>query len=199
MPPADSDMKLRIILAAKQLFASQGYDCTTVRQICEEAGANVALVSYYFGGKENLFYELFNQFFTGSKDIMEHAHLFEEPVEGLKRLIEELIRFRVKEPQLVQLMQQEILKNTQRIDYIRSQVFPVWKLLRRLLEQGKTAGLFQYRSLDNMMFFIMGTILFHKQSDYFQPLVEDTPPTFDELVQDTQQFILGGLGFVDPV
>ena len=49
-------MKIRILLAAKKLFAKQGFDGTSVRQICEEAGANVALVSYYFGGKEKVFY-----------------------------------------------------------------------------------------------------------------------------------------------
>lgn len=63
MAAAESEMKMRILLAAKKLFAKQGFDGTSVRQICEEAGANVALVSYYFGGKENVFRALFENFF----------------------------------------------------------------------------------------------------------------------------------------
>ena len=67
MAEQELDMKMKILLAAKKLFAKHGYDATSVRQICEEAGANVALVSYYFGGKESVFYEIFNQFFPKNK------------------------------------------------------------------------------------------------------------------------------------
>ena len=67
MVQQESDMKMKIVLAAKKLFAKHGYDATSVRQICEEAGANVALVSYYFGGKESVFHEIFKQFFPTNK------------------------------------------------------------------------------------------------------------------------------------
>lgn len=197
MPPAEPDMKLRILLSAKQLFARQGYDCTTVRQICEEAGANVALVSYYYGGKENLFYELFNTFFPGMSKLEEMAPLLIEPLFGIKTVVTEVIRFRMSDPDMILLLQQEIFKNTHRIEHIRKSAFPIWKELRNVLERGKVQGIFHYRSLDNTMFFVMGTILFHKHNEYFKPLLEEAPPTFEELVQDTQQFVLRGLGVVE--
>ena len=68
MAEQELDMKkMKILLAAKKLFAKNGYEATSVRQICEEAGANVALVSYYFGGKESVFYEIFKQFFPNEQ------------------------------------------------------------------------------------------------------------------------------------
>jgi AcrR family transcriptional regulator len=39
---------------AEKLFAKQGFQATTLRQISAKSGANGALVSYYFGGKEGL-------------------------------------------------------------------------------------------------------------------------------------------------
>ena len=45
-----------ILAAAKKQFALAGYDCT-LRDIAGEAGADVALVKRYFGGKEALFIE----------------------------------------------------------------------------------------------------------------------------------------------
>ncbi len=45
-----------ILEAAKKQFALVGYDCT-LRDIAGEAGADVALVKRYFGGKEALFVE----------------------------------------------------------------------------------------------------------------------------------------------
>lgn len=44
-----------LIRAAKRLFASQGFDGTTVRDIADAAKTNLSLVSYYFKGKEGLY------------------------------------------------------------------------------------------------------------------------------------------------
>ncbi|WCB96377.1 hypothetical protein DSM104299_05136 [Baekduia alba] len=44
-----------ILQAARELFAAQGYDATTLRGVAERAGVDGALPSYYFGGKAGLF------------------------------------------------------------------------------------------------------------------------------------------------
>ena len=41
--------------AGRRLFATNGYAATTVRDIADEAGVNVALISRYFTSKEGLF------------------------------------------------------------------------------------------------------------------------------------------------
>jgi len=51
----DASTKDRILTSAVGLFASQGYAATSVRQICEAAGANVASVNYHFGSKRGLY------------------------------------------------------------------------------------------------------------------------------------------------
>ena len=58
-----------ILAAAKKQFALAGYDCT-LRDIAGEAGADVALVKRYFGGKEALFIEALRASF-GSDDLHE--------------------------------------------------------------------------------------------------------------------------------
>ena len=47
-----------ILAAAREQFASDGYDGTTVRGIAAAAGVDPALVRHYFGGKEHLFVEV---------------------------------------------------------------------------------------------------------------------------------------------
>jgi AcrR family transcriptional regulator len=46
-----------ILEAAKAQFARLGYDRAALREIAAEAGADVALIKRYFGGKEALFTE----------------------------------------------------------------------------------------------------------------------------------------------
>ncbi len=54
-----SDKQMRIMEAAEELFAEKGFDGTSVRDIAEEAGVNLAMISYYFGSKEKLMESLF--------------------------------------------------------------------------------------------------------------------------------------------
>jgi len=45
----------RILRAASEIFAEQGFRRTTVRQICMKAGANLASVNYHFRSKAGLY------------------------------------------------------------------------------------------------------------------------------------------------
>ena len=49
--------KNRILLSAGRIFAEKGFRCSTVREICDGAGVNIASVSYYFGDKKKLYEE----------------------------------------------------------------------------------------------------------------------------------------------
>lgn len=49
-----NDTKQRIIDAAEELFASQGFSRTTTRAITDKADVNVASINYYFDSKELL-------------------------------------------------------------------------------------------------------------------------------------------------
>jgi AcrR family transcriptional regulator len=55
---ATDDARTRILNTAGPIFSEKGYDATTVREICDRAGVNLASVNYYFGGKERLYIEV---------------------------------------------------------------------------------------------------------------------------------------------
>ena len=54
-----SERKARIINSAERLFALHGYDGVTLRALANAAEVDVALISYYFGPKQQLFDTVF--------------------------------------------------------------------------------------------------------------------------------------------
>ena len=55
------DTRQRLIDAAGTIFAEKGYEAASVRDICQQASANIAAVNYHFGSKENLVNEVFRR------------------------------------------------------------------------------------------------------------------------------------------
>jgi AcrR family transcriptional regulator len=54
-PPGTSDTRDRILVSARNLFARNGIDNTSIRAIARDAGVDPALVHHYFGTKTQLF------------------------------------------------------------------------------------------------------------------------------------------------
>lgn len=51
--------QIQIMESAEKLFAEKGFAGTSVRDIADEAGVNLAMISYYFGSKEKLLEAIF--------------------------------------------------------------------------------------------------------------------------------------------
>lgn len=52
------DKKEHILQVAETLFAENGFEGTSIRDLASKAEVNLAMISYYFGSKEMLFEEL---------------------------------------------------------------------------------------------------------------------------------------------
>ncbi|HZG86509.1 MAG TPA: TetR family transcriptional regulator [Paenibacillus sp.] len=191
-------MRKRILLAAKSLFADKGFEGASVREVCEAAGVNVALVSYHFGGKEKLFQALFDEFFPPAAALEPYRPLLDRPYEGLAFMIEQVMRTLVQERDMSAIIEQEILKRSPRLPFIQERVFPFWRFLRDLLNRGKAEGVFRFRSLDTTFFMVLGAILFHKRGFYFEPLMQEAPQRPEDVIADTIAFVYGGLGAAPP-
>ena len=61
MPSTRFSTKERILGAAEELFAQQGFSGTSLRQVTSRAEVNIAAVNYHFGSKENLVNEVFRR------------------------------------------------------------------------------------------------------------------------------------------
>jgi len=77
--------KPRLLAAASQLFAERGFHGTTIRDIAERAGVNVAAGNYHFGSKKALYLEVLRaQFATVREQLVRQGA--SRPASELRRL-----------------------------------------------------------------------------------------------------------------
>lgn len=187
------DVKMKILLASKKLFADQGYEGTTVRQICDEADVSLALVSYHFGGKENVFYAVLDTFLPSLSEIQ---FVSDDPKERLIHFVEHYLSFRMKDTEMSRLIHNEYAMNSPRIAKLRSYIANVWNGLETILEDGKSKDVFHFSSTRVALLLTMGCLVFPRNSFLRDTLCGDQDPEVEreEFVQSTTAFILGGLG-----
>lgn len=55
-----------ILVCAERVFAEKGFAGASTREIARQAGANISMISYYFGSKEKLYERIFEERMTAS-------------------------------------------------------------------------------------------------------------------------------------
>ena len=65
------EKQIQIMEAAEALFADKGFNGTSVRDIADKAGVNLAMISYYFGSKDKLLEAIFTFRGDSNKLVME--------------------------------------------------------------------------------------------------------------------------------
>jgi AcrR family transcriptional regulator len=124
----------RVLEVAIRLFARQGYNGTSIREITREAGANLGAVTYHFGGKRELYGRALERCIG---PIAERVRTVASSAEGdamsrLERVVALFFDYLRERPELPQLMLQETVAG-------RTPPLGALGLLRQVL--GALAGL----------------------------------------------------------
>lgn len=100
--------------AARTLFLKNGLKGTTIREVAECAGANVALVNYYFRSKNKLFISIFSEkFITFSESGYHILHDTSKPIsERLIAFLDHYIDLFLADPNLPIFILSELHYNT---------------------------------------------------------------------------------------
>ncbi len=186
------ESKTRILEAAKQCFATYGYNGTSVRKICEIADANLALVSYYFGSKEKLYYTVIKYLYLDTNQKLNQSELIEQPKEALRSFISAFVQLRKHDPQFNMLLRHELSTENPRKESISKIITPYFDHLQNILKIGKEQGVFQYESLHLSTVFI-ASILVYPSYDSFLLESHAVNSDLDYEINMTIQFILAGL------
>ena len=123
-----TDPRERLIEAARQLFASAGYDATSVRDITARAHANLGAITYHFGSKEALYHVVIERFATPIADqIAAIAAETGPPLERLAMAVRVFMEHIWRHPEMPRLILRELASD-------RPLPEPVARVIRRNLE-----------------------------------------------------------------
>jgi AcrR family transcriptional regulator len=139
-----NEKQIQIIETAEKLFADKGFDGTSVRDIADDAGVNVAMISYYFGSKEKLLEALFTYRAEGTTLKLEAMLKDKEqsPLEKVNTLIEYYIEKFHNQPCFHKIMSREQVtsKHSATSELISRFKKNNQQLIKELIQEGQKSG-----------------------------------------------------------
>ncbi len=135
-----------ILDAARKYFCDKGYEGASIRDICEEAHANVSAIKYHFGGKEGLYRECFKIYgesrLQSASKILTKANSAEELKLRLKLFCEDFINEGLANMHTTKMICREIETENPLIDDIFQETFlKVYSTLLILFEDAQKNNL----------------------------------------------------------
>lgn len=103
----------KILNAAAPLFAQKGFAAVSVKELAEAAEVNIALISYYFGGKENLYAAILETQFELVDNIIASIRSEENcPIEKIRHFSQKFVKLHKSYPYTHRLIYGEIVNST---------------------------------------------------------------------------------------
>jgi len=183
-----SEKKVQIMEAAEKLFAATGFDGTSVRDIADAAGVNLAMISYYFGSKEKLMEAMFSyrsEFFKLKLESMIHNKEL-EPMQKVEQLIDQYIDKLMNQQCFHRIMVREQMINNNGL--IAKQIQELKKrnqeLIRQLIQEGQKKGVFKKQiDIPLLMMTLIGTVSQLVTTQHYYREINDLQSLSDEEFQ----------------
>lgn len=153
----------QILHAAADLFAAHGYARTSIRQVADRAGANSALIYYYFGSKAELYEAVLNEPAQMLREMLERALVADKTGAGrLRHFIGEYSHFVLNQVPLAALVFRSLAGgDVELISAMRERVTPLVGMLAQLMREAMEAG--EFRPMDPTLAVgsLLGTVLLY--------------------------------------
>lgn len=156
-----ADKRVSILEAAEKLFSELGYEGASTRQIAKEAGANMAMINYYFGSKEGVFMEIMGQRVSDFKHQLKEINEMEATVMEKLLLVVERYASRILCNLTFHKMMQRELSLPQRPEMfstIKSAMLENMVVIEGIITEGIEEGTFRKVDVRMLIATVMGTI-----------------------------------------
>jgi AcrR family transcriptional regulator len=165
-----SDKREHILIVAEELFAEKGFDGTSVRDIAQQAGVNLAMISYYFGSKEKLLESLVELRASYAYGILEELNKDQSlsPWDKIDRLVDFYVDRVLNNLRFHNIMYQE---SSTRSEDIKNKTIAIklrnLEQIKKIITDGQQKKLFRQVDIPMTVGTIMGTISSYTHSKIY--------------------------------
>ncbi|MFN8945702.1 MAG: TetR/AcrR family transcriptional regulator [Pseudobdellovibrionaceae bacterium] len=158
----EQDARNLLLNAARVLFSQKGFEGTSTRDIARESGLNISLISYYFGGKEGLYKQLFMNFGLRIAEVIDQTLLSFQNLEmSEKNFVEEIrliitmfIDLHEENKDMANLIWREKLEGMHHSKELQDQIFlPIGNKMSEFIDQAQRKGIVS-KKIHPKMFFV---------------------------------------------
>jgi AcrR family transcriptional regulator len=155
------DKREHLLEVAERLFAQNGYEAVSIRDLATEAGVNVAMVSYYFQSKDNLFKTLLENRMPKTRVILEELLASDiSSWEKLSKVIDMYIDkfFSGRAFHRIIMRELSLQQRPEHVKLIAENMGRNMQIMRAMIEEGQEKGQFRYVDSELTISSIFGTL-----------------------------------------
>lgn len=186
-----NEKQIEIIVAAERLFAEEGFDGTSVRDIAKAANVNIAMISYYFGSKEKLLEALLLYRVSSMKLTLESVSQENiSPVEKMNKLIFTYVNRIHSNRCIYQILHFELSNKKRELnfkEFIQLKKENL-KFIEAIVKEGQEKGFYSNDiNIALLPTIIIGSYIhFHMNKVYYVDLLLlDTEEKYEKYIQET--------------
>ena len=189
------DAKETLLSVAINLFAEYGYDKVSIRDIAEKAKTNSAMISYYFGSKQNL-YDAALEKQAGSLQVFlspETADL--SPQKILQLYVDTLQKIHKNNPTLMKFICWEFKTPSEHPEaFIKQRLQRVYYILSQAIRRGMEDGSFR-KDLDirSTAIVLAGMVNFYYISRDLHTRISNKEDDDDEYMKQVMKIFFAGI------
>jgi len=183
-----NEKQVHIIKAAEIHFADKGFEGSSVRDIAETAGVNLAMISYYFGSKEKLMEAMFDyrsaSFTLQLENMIQNKDL--DPMQKMETLIDQYIKKLLNQQCFHRVMTREQMMHSNPV--IVQRILQMKKnnqeLIQLLIKEGQKTGQFRkHIDIQLMMATLVGTVGHVVSTQHFYKITSNLEAMSDDELQ----------------
>jgi AcrR family transcriptional regulator len=141
--PGAAETRAALMDSALKHFAANGFFAASVHDIARDAGVNVSLVSYHFGGKEGLFKSCLervgsDQLHVAVRVLSKEPETIDEIKIRLEMFVDEMLLYGIKHPDMLAILDRDLNSEFHLIEDIFKKTFlNVFQLLSDFIDKAK--------------------------------------------------------------
>ena len=132
----------KILQAATKLFAHDNFSAVSIKQIAAASGVNSALISYYFGGKKNLYQEVLYTEADKFLKLQEKVRArMESPLKRLRSYVDTIAEMQMEHPYNMHLIYRELLSPQPMFEnYVKNRLYKIHQFMSELVNEAIECG-----------------------------------------------------------